>query len=76
MAAFKEVIERLKDKGTLILVATTILGLLVSLGVIDAGKVEDYKGIVISIVTVLSVVGIVREPKKKAPEQAGKTPAE
>jgi uncharacterized membrane protein len=70
MAKLKEVMERLKDKGTLILVATTVLGLLVSLGVIDAGSVEKYKEIIISIVTVLSVVGIVREPKKKAPEKS------
>lgn len=58
----KTVINRLRDKATLLLVATQLIALFVLYGVMDAEQAAMHREAVGIIVGILAVVGILRDP--------------
>jgi uncharacterized membrane protein len=62
MLSMKELIKRLTDKGTLLAIAAAVFGLLLNLGVISAEDVKKYTDTINYVVTILVILGIVRNP--------------
>lgn len=57
--------ERLKSKVVLIAVAAQIIGLLVTLGVIDTGMGDAINAVVVALCECLVVFGVLNNPTDK-----------
>ncbi|SDZ05421.1 hypothetical protein [Thermoactinomyces sp. DSM 45892] len=60
--SYKDILNRLTDKTTLLLLGSLVVGLLVNLGAIDAVAVQKHTDTINIIVGILCAVGIVRDP--------------
>lgn len=62
MFSFQEFINRLKNRGTLVLFLSVVFGVLVNLGIVDVQVVQQYQGVINLVIGILSGIGVIRQP--------------
>ncbi|WP_072333886.1 hypothetical protein [Thermoactinomyces sp. DSM 45891] len=60
--SYKDILSRLTNKTTLLLLGSLVIGLLVNLGAIDAVAVQKHTDTINIVIGILCAVGIVRDP--------------
>lgn len=62
MFTLKEFVNRLKNRGTLVMFLSMVFGILVNLGLVDVELVHQYQGLINAILGIVAGFGVVRDP--------------